>query len=137
VTETPGSIRILSGVLAAMVAHARREAPNESCGLLVGSSTTIDECVPTTNLAASPTRFRVDPAEHIALNRRLRGSPRTIVGAYHSHPGSPAEPSPTDLIEAHYPEFVYVIVSLAGGREDVRAYRIRDAQAKAIEIRPD
>jgi proteasome lid subunit RPN8/RPN11 len=127
-------MRISPAVLAALIAHARREAPNECCGFLIGGPTSIDESVPTVNLAASPTRFRVDPAAHIALNRRLRGSSRSILGAYHSHPGSPAEPSPTDLREAHYPEFVYVIVSLAGEREDVRAYRIANARATPVEL---
>jgi proteasome lid subunit RPN8/RPN11 len=70
-------------------------------------------------------RFRINPAEHIDLNRRLRGSGRTVVGVYHSHVRSAAEPSPSDVAEASYPEFVHVIVSLAGdSTTSVRAYRI-------------
>ena len=132
------SIAIAPGALDAMVAHARREAPNECCGLLVGSSGRIDESVATKNLASSPTRFLVDPSDHIAINRRLRGSPREIVGAYHSHPHSPAEPSPTDIAEACYSDFVYVIVSLADrSSADVRGYRIRGGRVTLVSLFTD
>jgi proteasome lid subunit RPN8/RPN11 len=127
-------LEILGGVLDAITDHARRDAPKECCGLLVGTVQRIDESVPMTNRAAGATRFQVDPGEHIALNRRLRGSGRQVVGVYHSHPRGPAEPSPVDVREAHYPEFVYVIVSLAdSARPEVRAYRIRDAAVTEIQ----
>ena len=46
------------------------------------------------------------------------------MGAYHSHPRSAAVPSATDLAEAHYEEFMYDIVSLAGDEPDARIYRL-------------
>jgi proteasome lid subunit RPN8/RPN11 len=108
-----------------MIAHARREHPNECCGLLAGSGDLIDQCVPARNIRASATRYLIDPQDHFALIRRLRGTSRQILGAYHSHPSSPAVPSATDLAEAQYPDFVWVIVSLADpNAPDVRAYRI-------------
>jgi proteasome lid subunit RPN8/RPN11 len=132
-------LEIVSSVLDTMTAHARDEAPNECCGLLVGTPSRIEESVRTKNLAASPSRFLVDPREHIALNRRLRDSGRQVVGAYHSHVHSAAEPSPSDVAEAHYPEFVYVIVSLAEPQHAaVGAYRVEDGRvtAVALEVRP-
>jgi [CysO sulfur-carrier protein]-S-L-cysteine hydrolase len=129
------SIAIAPRALDAMVAHARREAPNECCGLLIGSPGRIDESIATANLAASQSRFLIDPSEHIAINRRLRGSSRDIVGAYHSHPHSLAEPSPTDIAEAHYPEFIHVIVSLADpSNADVRGYRIRNGRVSSVTL---
>ena len=122
-------------VLEAIVAHARRDAPNECCGLLVGTGDRIDEAVATTNELASPTRYRVDPREHFALIRRLRGTARTIVGAYHSHPASPAAPSPADLAEAHGGDFLYVIVSLRNpATPEVRCYRISSEQSEEITL---
>jgi proteasome lid subunit RPN8/RPN11 len=132
-------LEIVSSVLDTMTAHARDEAPNECCGLLVGTPSRIEESVRTKNLAASPSRFLVDPREHIALNRRLRDSGRQVVGAYHSHVHSAAEPSLSDVAEAHYPEFVYVIVSLAEPQHAaVGAYRVEDGRvtAVALEVRP-
>ena len=112
-----------------MVAHAREDAPDECCGLLVGIADQIDEAVRTPSLERSPNRYQVDPAAHFALIRRLRGTDRAIVGAYHSHPHSAAEPSASDLREAYDPEFVYVIVSLTGVAPEVRAWRIVEGVA--------
>ena len=108
-----------------MLAHARDEAPRECCGLLIGSNLVIDECVRVRNIDESATRYLIDPAAHVAVIRRLRGSARSIVGCYHSHPHSPAIPSDTDLREARYEDFVWIIVSLAAPtRDDVAAYRL-------------
>ena len=108
-----------------MIAHAREEAPNECCGLLVGPPGRIDEVVRCTNLDVSPVRYRLDPKRHIDTNKRLRHTSRAVVGVYHSHPHSPAVPSESDVAEAHYPEFVWIVVSLADAQApDVRAYTI-------------
>jgi len=132
------SLEIATRALEVMTVHARHEAPNECCGLLVGTPARVEESVPTKNLAASPSRFRVDPGEHIALNRRLRGTARHVIGVYHSHPHSAAEPSPADVAEAHYPEFVYLIVSLADPKHpDIRGYRIRSAHVTAVILEPE
>jgi [CysO sulfur-carrier protein]-S-L-cysteine hydrolase len=133
---TEGStVRLTAQAREAIVAHAKREQPNECCGLLAGSHGVVDECVPARNLSASPTRYLIDPQDHIALNRRLRGTPRRVIGAYHSHPSSPAVPSPTDIAEAQYPEFVWVIVSLAVPHvPEIRAYRIVGGRFEEIEV---
>jgi proteasome lid subunit RPN8/RPN11 len=123
-TTDPGRIRIRTRVIAAIVDHARRDAPFECCGLLAARDDVIDEAIAARNLEASPVAFLIDPADHFAALKRTRAEGREIVGAYHSHPSSPAVPSPTDLAHAHYEEFVYVIVSLARAQPDVRAYRL-------------
>jgi proteasome lid subunit RPN8/RPN11 len=133
-TKGSGSIRIRTDVLDAIGAHARHEAPNECCGLLVGAADLIDEAVPAANTLADASRYEIDPAAHIALNRRLRGTGRVVIGAYHSHPRSPAVPSLRDLAEAHYPDFVWLIVSLAGDAPDYRAYRIDRGRYDGVEL---
>ncbi len=122
-------------VVEAMVAHARAEAPNECCGLLVASQGRIDECVPARNVFTSPTRYRIDPAQHFAVLRRLRGTARAVVGAYHSHVRTAARPSPRDIAEAHDPDLLYVIVSLQDAdHPDVRGYRIRSGQVQEVRL---
>lgn len=96
----------------------------ECCGLLAARGGVIDQAIPARNLKASPVAYLIDPADHFSALKRVRTEGRDIIGAYHSHPRSPAVPSPTDLAEAHYAEFLYVIVSLAGDPPDVRAYRL-------------
>lgn len=109
----------------AIIAHAREDAPNECCGFLVGRGRDVIAAVRLRNVVKSPTRFRVDPREHIEVRRMLRRfePPLDIVGLYHSHPASAPIPSPTDLAEAHYREWLYVIVGLAGPRPRIRAWR--------------
>jgi proteasome lid subunit RPN8/RPN11/uncharacterized damage-inducible protein DinB len=118
-------IRLAAQARAALLAHAREEAPRECCGLLVGTGTMIDECIRSANLDPDPNRYRIDPKVHIEANRRLRGSGRGVIGVYHSHPHSPAIPSRTDYLEAYYSEFIWLIVSLAAPEgEAVAAYRL-------------
>ena len=121
-----------------MAAHAMCEAPRECCGLLVGTGDHILESVRTANVAAGENRYLVDPASHFSLIKRLRGTGREIVGAYHSHPRSAPVPSRTDILEAFSDDFLCVIVSLAGNAGPVtRAYRIRDAAACEIRLFDD
>lgn len=114
-----------AAVRRAIVAHARRDAPLECCGLLVGRGRSVIAAMPMRNTAASPTRFRLDDREHIELRRTLRRfePPLEILGVYHSHPRGPAVPSSTDVAEAHYPEWLYVIVGLRGVRAEVGVWR--------------
>lgn len=72
---------------------------------------------PSANLAADPrTAFEVDPALRLRLHRTLRGAGEDVVGVFHSHPDSPAEPSPRDLERAWEPDLAWLVVSVAGGR---------------------
>ena len=53
--------------------HARRQAPKECCGLLVGKDRRVDLALPMTNVDPRPRAgFRIDPAEHLAVRRVLR-----------------------------------------------------------------
>lgn len=120
-------------VLDAIVAHARRERPRECCGLLIGTADGVAEAVPTRNVARDPERrYEISPVDHFAQIKRCRalgqeGSPvLRIVGAYHSHPRSAPEPSPTDLEQA-FEEFVYMIAGPVtdDDRCEIRAYVFR------------
>lgn len=124
--STARTVVLPSAVRRAIVAHARRDAPQECCGLLIGRGRHVTFSLPMTNVDPRPTiGFRVDPAEHVEARRMLRrlSPPVEIVGVYHSHPAGPATPSPRDIVESNYPEWIFVIV---GGRPNsVRAFRIR------------
>jgi proteasome lid subunit RPN8/RPN11 len=130
-------LRIPSHVLADIVAHAVADAPRECCGLLVGIGDSVDESVRTPNLEPGLTRFLVDPAAQVALMKRLRGTRREILGAYHSHPQSEPVPSPSDIAEIFSNDFLCVIVSLLEPERPItRAYRIRSGLVEEFEIVP-
>jgi len=134
-------MRVRRAVLDAIVAHARRESPNECCGLLVGDGHAVVEAVAATNVADEPLRrYEVSPVEHLAQIKRCRaesteGKPRDIVGAYHSHPRSLAQPSPTDLEQACQ-NFLFVIAGPVREAEDVpvRGYRLSRSQFEEVDL---
>ena len=129
-------VHVRQAVLDDVASHAREEAPFECCGLLVASAGVIVESVRMRNLERSRTRYLIDPAQHIETNRRLRGTGRSVAGAYHSHPKSAPIPSPTDQAQA-FQDFVFLIV----GRSDrlprpfmVRAWRLRSGNFAEVPL---
>ena len=128
-------IQLRAAVRDDVLAHARAEAPRECCGLLVGRGALVQECVRSRNIDPDPNRYEVDPLLHIATSRRLRGSGREIVGAYHSHPHSTPLPSESDRAEAYYRDFIWMIVSLAvPERAALAAYRLTGEKIVELTI---
>jgi proteasome lid subunit RPN8/RPN11 len=76
------------------------------------------------NLSADHNRFLLDPEAHIRVRRDARNRGLAVVGYYHSHPRSPAEPSARDVAEAADPAAVHVIVSLEADAPSLRAFTI-------------
>ena len=60
-------MKIARTLLDEVVEHAMRDAPNECCGLVVGSEGTATAVRALENLAASPFRFDIDGRELIAF----------------------------------------------------------------------
>jgi proteasome lid subunit RPN8/RPN11 len=103
----------------------RDEAPREACGLLAGKHGGISRVIRCANVHPTPTtRYLIDPREQLKAFRSIDAAGEDLVGIYHSHPVSQPFPSPTDRAEAHYPEAVYLLVSLRAGEPEVRAFRI-------------
>ena len=128
-----GGVVVRDTVLREIVAQARHAAPDECCGLLVGTDARIELAHAARNLRRSPTRYLVDPADHFAAIRSARQMGLRVVGAYHSHPASVALPSPRDEQEATDPDFLYLIVSLV--TVETRAFRLLDGRMEGVELR--
>jgi proteasome lid subunit RPN8/RPN11 len=128
-------MKIPQHVIDEMLAHARDEAPNECCGLLVGTRDSIERSIRARNREASPTRYLIDPEDHFAAIHGARTSGQRVVGAYHSHPASPPIPSESDLAEATGgSDFVYVIVSLRSVDGEVFAYRLKHGNVVPVSL---
>jgi proteasome lid subunit RPN8/RPN11 len=122
------TVTLERAALETLVAHAREEAPNECCGVLLGTASSIAEAARTRNIADQPrSRFLIDPKDYIDLRRSARARRLEVLGFYHSHPASPAVPSPTDRAEAAYPGHLYLIVGLAAEPPDVAIYRLDES----------
>jgi [CysO sulfur-carrier protein]-S-L-cysteine hydrolase len=77
------------------------------------------------NVHETPTtRYRIHPREQLRAFQTMDDHDDELVAIYHSHPASQPYPSPTDRDEAHYPEAVYILVSLRTAAPEVRAFRI-------------
>jgi desampylase len=129
-------ITIRRSVLDSIVAHALEVAPQECCGLLIGTRERIERAARARNLAPTPTRYLIDPADHLAAIHAAREVGLAVVGAYHSHPASPPTPSETDRAELSYPDYVYVIVGpeRAGGLPVPRAYLPRHGNFQPVPL---
>jgi proteasome lid subunit RPN8/RPN11 len=120
----------------AIIAHARREAPRECCGIIAGRGGRPVKLYETRNIAAGNQLYEIDPAQLIELE--FQELPRTgteLVAIYHSHPASPAHPSATDVALAFWPDAVYLICSLADPEQAViNGFRIRDGAIDEVEL---
>jgi proteasome lid subunit RPN8/RPN11 len=86
-----------------------------------------------TNIAASPLRFEMDSIEQKKAMDALEEAGEPTIAHYHSHTGSAAFPSQTDVNQAaivadFLGDFVYVIASVAEETPEVRGFWIRDGE---------
>jgi [CysO sulfur-carrier protein]-S-L-cysteine hydrolase len=118
-----------------MVAHARRDHPDEACGVIAGpvGSDSPERFIPMVNAARSPTFYEFSPTDLLALYRELDDRDEEPVVIYHSHTATEAYPSRTDIALAGEPGAHYVLISTretgsADGPCEVRSFRIRDGE---------
>ena len=114
-----------------VIAHAQADAPNECCGYMRLSDGSVEQVFRAENLRNSPYGYEIDPKSLLAANDL--DDDGFGVAIYHSHPRSPAEPSQTDINLAHYPHWLYLIVSLAG-EPQLRAWRIADGRVEEESV---
>ena len=113
----------------ALEEHARSEAPNEACGVVLFRDGVAERYVPGRNAAASPYRFEldVDPDVWFLEDEGYE------LAVFHSHVSSPPRPSKTDVenigLWAGRP---YVILSLQSG--DLAAFRIADGRIEELRV---
>jgi proteasome lid subunit RPN8/RPN11 len=110
-----------------MVAHARRDHPDEACGVIAGpdGSDRPERFIPMLNAARSPTFYEFDSGDLLRLYREMDGNDEVPVVIYHSHTATEAYPSRTDVTYASEPDAHYVLVSTRDEKTDeLRSYRI-------------
>jgi proteasome lid subunit RPN8/RPN11 len=112
-----------------IVAHARRDHPDEACGVLAGPAgrDRPERFIAMTNAERSPTFYRFDSAEQFRVWRDMEDRDEEPVVIYHSHTATEAYPSRTDISYASEPGAHYVLVSTrAPDITEFRSYRIVD-----------
>ena len=107
-------LTITAAVRDAIVAHAKRDHPDEACGVVAGpeGSDRAERFVQMLNAARSPTFYEFDSASCSRLYSEMDDSDEEPVVIYHSHTATeaypaaptsawPASPAPTTCWSAH------------------------------------
>ena len=125
----------------AIVAHAKRDHPDEACGVVAGpeGSDRPERFIPMVNAAGSPTFYEFDSSELLALYKDMDARDEEPVVIYHSQTATEAYPSRTDIGLASEPNAHYVLVSTrehgnSDGPVEFRSYRIVDGAVTEEEV---
>ena len=131
-------LRMSARLAQEMIVHARKDAPNECCGIMAGKDGTVQEVYRTTNIDHSPVKYTIDPQEMVQTFLVADKAGQDVLGFYHSHTRTEAYPSvtdtrlapPSDLFDYHY-----VIVSLQNpDQPSVRCFRIVDRKVLEMTV---
>ena len=131
-------MKIEQSVIDEIIAQARKEAPEESCGYLLGTNEKDDNVVtenyPMENVDHSTEHFSFSPREQFAALRYAREKGLKILANWHSHPASPSRPSEEDLRLANDPSIRYAILSLLDNEPRLNSFKILKGEVVDKEV---
>lgn len=134
-------LTIERGIRDAIIEHARRDHPDEACGVVAGphGSDRPQRLIPMLNAAMSTTFYEFDSTDLLRLYREMDDNDEEPVVIYHSHTATEAYPSRTDVNLAQEPGAHYVLVSTRDGADqsgdvDFRSFRIVDGQVTEEDV---
>lgn len=121
-----------------LIDQAKKDAPNESCGYLLGTSTEEGDIVTENywmeNIDHSSEHFSFAPKDQFAALRYARSNGLKILANWHSHPASPSRPSQEDLRLANDPTIRYAILSLLDGEPKLNSFKILNGEVVDKEV---
>ena len=122
-----------------IVAHAKKEVPDEACGLIAGIIEGEDKIIKKvyllTNIDHSNEHFSLDPKEQLAAVKDMRANGISPLGNWHSHPESPSRPSDEDKRLAYDSKASYMILSLMDRENPVlNSFKIEEDNAEKEEL---
>lgn len=121
-----------------VIAHARRDHPDEACGVIAGRDGMATRVVEMENAERSPTFYRFDAQEQLRVWRAMDDADEVPMVIYHSHTATEAHPSRTDISLASEPDAHYLLVSTRVQTDEVRSFRIADGAVteEPVQITP-
>ena len=132
-----GVLTIESAILDAIVAHARRDHPDEACGVVAGpaGSDLPTRHIAMDNAARSMTFYQFDSMEQLRVWREMDHNDEEPVVIYHSHTATEAYPSRTDVSFAGEPAAHYLLVSTRDPESaEIRSFHIVDNVVTEEEV---
>ena len=127
-------MEIPQSIIDELIEQAERDAPDESCGYLLGIGDVVTENYWMENTDHSPEHFSFAPRDQFAALRYARSKGLNILANWHSHPASPSRPSQEDLRLANDPTIRYAILSLLDGKPTLNSFRIVNGKVEDKEI---
>ncbi|AYY15265.1 M67 family peptidase [Actinobacteria bacterium YIM 96077] len=131
-------LTIRRDIVDAIIAHARRDHPDEACGVVAGpeGSDRPERFIPMLNAARSPTFYEFDSMDLLRLYREMDDRDEEPVVIYHSHTATEAYPSRTDISYASEPNAHYVLVSTRDENDvELRSFRIVDGEVTEEDVK--
>lgn len=126
-----------------MVSYARRQLPNEACGLIAGTEKEeekrIEKVYYLTNTDASNEHFSLNPREQLQAVKDMRARGLKPLGNWHSHPESPSRPSGEDIRLAYDSKASYLILSLMEEIPVLHSFHVENGEVskESLEIRDE
>ncbi|WP_164779634.1 M67 family metallopeptidase [Paenibacillus kobensis] len=127
-TSNEMKLTISHDIYISIAAHCESDLPNEACGLLISSrsSLAVERFIPIPNRHPQPRHsFSFDPMAWTSAIYELDRLGQKVIGYYHSHPSTPAIPSVYDA--AGLPgsgSALMLILSFASPIPEARAYQL-------------
>jgi proteasome lid subunit RPN8/RPN11 len=127
----------------AIVAHARSGLPYEACGLIAGElrfggkavERVVSKVYMLTNIDGSAEHFSMETKEQFRAIADIRKNHMTLLGNFHSHPDTIAEPSAEDIRHAYDKELVYVILSLINEEPQLKSFLVVNGRYEEEVVR--
>lgn len=123
-----------------ILAHARKEKPDEACGLIAGVDRDdgvreVQKVYLLTNIDHTSEHFSIDPQEQLAAVKDMRSNGLKPLGNWHSHPSSPSRSSQEDIRLAFDKKASYMILSLMDEDHPVlHSFHVEDGVSTAENL---
>ena len=131
-------MNIPQSIIEELIAQARKDAPDETCGYLLGTSGNAGDSVTENywmeNIDHSPEHFSFAPKDQFTALKYARSKGLKILANWHSHLASPSRPSQEDLRLANDSTIRYAILSLLDGQPTLNSFRIQNGVVVDKEV---
>jgi proteasome lid subunit RPN8/RPN11 len=129
-------LELPSEMVERVLAHARRDHPDECCGVIAGRDGVATRLFEMANAERSPTGFTFDSAEWLRVHRSMEDADEDLLVVYHSHTMTEAYPSRTDVRwSENTPGTSWLLVSTRSDADEVRSFRIDGGVVTEEEVR--
>jgi proteasome lid subunit RPN8/RPN11 len=128
-------MRISPDLLEEIVEHARRDAPNECCGLIGAKDGVVTSVHPAENVKASPLAFEIHGPDAIRIIDEIEDAGAELAAMYHSHTRTEPFPSQTDRNFAeNWPGLEWLIIGLDGDEATWRSFLIEPDGVREVDV---